>query len=301
MAFPRTEFADFKNARRILCGRDEFVLQMKPFERKLRMRGERASIDNYLAFLERNILDWEDDEKQVILESIEIVNELMCDMNLMMEQKLVFIKTTGKEEWDGVYTRANAIVMPQSRLASARSKGRFSRLILHELYHVITRKSPRMRTAMDRLIGFHSVIPSRVRIPPELEKRSLTNPDSTKRYCFHSMYQGTPIKVIPVLSIEGDVSHIDSIHELMRKATTKFVLYPADYWSKRPAMKKILIREELECVPEATRMEGEESFDPSEIMAEKLVALLHTHGENIHMNGVDSEMLKLLRKYLQQR
>jgi len=88
---------------------------------------------------------------------------------------VLVVKTTGREERDHAYTRANAIVLPTSRVQSLRGE-RALRLLSHELFHVASRASSALRDATYALLGFVPVGP--IPPPPELDGCRMTNPDA---------------------------------------------------------------------------------------------------------------------------
>ena len=91
--------------------------------------------------------------------------------------RILLVKTTGKEEFQGAYTRGIAIMIPE-RLASLPfdNERRAFFLLAHELFHVLSRFNPRHRSALYSLLGF-SRIPA-IDYPEELEEKRLSNPDA---------------------------------------------------------------------------------------------------------------------------
>lgn len=253
-----------------------------------------ASIDKYLAFLQRNILRWDDKDKLLIMESIECVNARITEKKLQIGEEVVFIKTTGREEWNGIYTRSNAIIIPESRLAKYKGRDGLYKMITHEIYHIITRRYRNMQYAMNRLIGFYPARRSRMNIPVSLARRSLTNPDSPTEYFFYSYYRGRQVRAIPLLIVNQDASRITTIHGLMKMTKIKFILYLDHGNSIYPAKNiRLYDRRELDTVPEIVELEGAEIFDPNEIMADKFVALL----ENMPQNDILKNMDDILKDY----
>lgn len=83
--------------------------------------------------------------------------------------------TTGREEVDAPislgYTRGETIVLNSTLIATSADE-----LVRHEIFHVLTRNAPRLRDRLYAVIGYRPVAP--IVLPPALEARRLTNPDS---------------------------------------------------------------------------------------------------------------------------
>ena len=86
------------------------------------------------------------------------------------------IKTTGAEEGNAAYTRATAIVLPKSELG--KGQDHLKKLICHELFHILSRQNPELREKLYAIIGFTKC--NEIKLPPELERRKITNPDAPR-------------------------------------------------------------------------------------------------------------------------
>jgi hypothetical protein len=101
------------------------------------------------------------------------VGKALEGLDVPMPNEILFIATTGREEFGKPYTRGNAIIVPE-KIALKLEKP-FG-LIAHELFHVVSRHAPQRRDELYGILGFKRV--GDVAPPPAFEPRRLTNPDA---------------------------------------------------------------------------------------------------------------------------
>ena len=170
-------FATVQEAREILTSRDGFVQRMSPFDRAARMKTDRdVSEKEYLEFVGKSVLAWNDAEKQKITSALQGIQAELEALSLPFPKKVFVVKTTGHEEGMAAYTRANAIVLPESELVVPMAKIRH--IICHELFHIMTRENPELREKLYGAIGF--VKCNEVAFPEKLKPRKITNPDAPR-------------------------------------------------------------------------------------------------------------------------
>jgi len=170
-------FASVAEGQKILTTRDDFVERLSPFDRSARLKTDKiVSESKYLKFVGKNILQWDDSEKRKMNSALQGIKKNLVALSLPLPDKVLIIKTTGKEEGGAAYTRANAIVFPQSKLSAP--IGDLQKTICHELFHIISRKNPILREKFYTAIGFSKC--HEVEFPPELKPRKITNPDAPR-------------------------------------------------------------------------------------------------------------------------
>ena len=163
-------------ARAILASEDDFTRALGRFDRSFRLRTTAPVSDPSLrAYLGEQVLDFTAGEAAVWEEAIATVAIGARGLGRIFPPEVVVVKTTGREERDHAYTRANAIVLPAARVGGLRGEPAF-RLLAHELFHIASRASPALRDAAYALLGFRRIEP--IPPPPELDDRRLTNPDA---------------------------------------------------------------------------------------------------------------------------
>jgi hypothetical protein len=168
--------ASAAEGRAILAAEDDFTRALGGFDRSFRMRTSAPVDDATLRqFLGEQAVDFTAEETVAWEEAIATVALGARGLGRVLPQEVLVVKTTGREERDHAYTRANAIVLPATRVRSLRGE-RAVRLLAHELFHVASRASPALRDATYALLGFTPVGP--ILPPPELDGCRMTNPDA---------------------------------------------------------------------------------------------------------------------------
>lgn len=121
--------------------------------------------------------------------------------NVPLPKEVLLIKVTGEICSDAAYTRSNAIVLPQKRLATDAKTLR--KLIAHELFHIVSRHDRELRDRMYAIVGFKPV--DEPTLPDWLAARKLTNPDAPSIDCFAQLkLDDREVAVVPVLYSRDD-------------------------------------------------------------------------------------------------
>lgn len=126
-------------------------------------------------FLGEQARDFASDEAAAWEEAIAAVARAARGISALLPAEVLVVKTTGREERNHAYTRANAIFLPAARVERLRGE-RAIYLLAHELFHVASRASLALRDATYRLLGFMPIAP--IAPPLELDSRRMTNPDA---------------------------------------------------------------------------------------------------------------------------
>lgn len=168
--------ANAAEARSLLAAEDAFTRALGGFDRSFRMRTVEPVADAELrCFLAAQALDFTADEATAWEEVIAAVARAANGMGSLLPAEVLVVKTTGREERNHAYTRANAIFLPAARVEGWRGE-RAIYLLAHELFHVASRASAALRDATYGVLGFTPIAP--IAPPPELDARRLTNPDA---------------------------------------------------------------------------------------------------------------------------
>ena len=88
--------------------------------------------------------------------------------------EIQLIQTSGLEESGAAYTRSNAIILTKSQITMPAPALR--KLVLHEMFHVISRSNPKLRDALYSIIGFTAS--NEIELPLDWKSRRITNPDA---------------------------------------------------------------------------------------------------------------------------
>lgn len=190
-------FATVDESREILTSRDDFVQRMSPFDRAARMKtGKSVSEKEYLEFVGKNVLEWNDAEKQTVTSALHGIQTKLETLALPFPKKVFMVTTTGNEEGRAAYTRANAIILPKADIAAPMATIR--KKICHELFHILSRANPELREKLYAVIGFSKCV--EVEFPIELKSRKITNPDAPANdHCIHLKIEGKDCWAIPIL------------------------------------------------------------------------------------------------------
>jgi hypothetical protein len=110
--------------------------------------------------------------------------------------RVILVKTTGLEEAGAAYTRGAAIILKQSALQA--DDDALERLLLHELFHVVSRSAPGLRRELYAVIGFAPA--NEIDLPASLAGRKITNPDAPRIDCrIEVLADGRRVSATPVL------------------------------------------------------------------------------------------------------
>jgi hypothetical protein len=190
-------FASVSEGQKILTTKDEFVRHLSPFDRSSRMKTDKpVSEDEYLAFVGKNVSDWTGDETRAVETALKKIQSRLRELSLALPATIQMIKTTGAEEGNAAYTRGTAIMLPKSELA--KNQNELTKLVCHELFHVLSRHNPPLREELYGIIGF--VRCEDLEFPRELAARKITNPDGPRNDHFIRLeIDGQKSAAIPVL------------------------------------------------------------------------------------------------------
>lgn len=191
------KFASRDEGIAILTARDAFTEQLSKFDLQSRLRTNAdVTLADWQKSVAREVLPWEAAEIERLTAALGRLRERLAKFRLPLPEVVLLIRTTGKEEADAAYTRANAIVLPGKMVQKQADD--LDSLLLHELFHVLSRHDKTLRRELYAVIGFHLCDP--IALPPSLADRKLTNPDAPAIDCYIEMtIDGKPITAAPFL------------------------------------------------------------------------------------------------------
>lgn len=197
------EFATITDGQAALAVRDVFVKNLSPFDRQSRMQvASVPTTDQYIEFAKKHVVEWTDKQKETATQAIQSASAKLASLQIPFPKKVLLVTTDGKEEGGAAYCRGPAVVLPQNMLKNMSAKS-LERLLLHELFHVISNQNPDLRKKLYAVVGFKPCNP--VPMPPSMAKRKLTNPDGpTMDYYVTIKVEENPVAVIPILFAKQD-------------------------------------------------------------------------------------------------
>lgn len=171
------EFADAGTARALLGQEDAFTRSLSQFDINARLHKTDGTIEELMSFIQDQALEWTEEEKRLIRKVFSSIEQeiLAREINISFPSKIYMIKTTSDEEGSAVaYTRSNFIVFQDG--LELTDEWNVGRLLLHELFHILSRNDESFRTKMYEVIGFKTM-PS-VDYPQAISDLRITNPDA---------------------------------------------------------------------------------------------------------------------------
>lgn len=170
--------------------------------------GRDKVLEDYLQFWKTEVMEFSPEERKmmtgILQEAWTLVSRISPDI---FPSDLQLIKIRGNAYGPGVFfTRENAIVIPASDLQPDRS-GNLLEVMLHEIFHVYSRRHPEKRDALYRLIGFEKlpVAMEELVMDSTLKQSLLRNPDAMDiSYAIRLAPEtGDTVRAIPVFYAES--------------------------------------------------------------------------------------------------
>lgn len=189
-------------AKTLLSADDDYLQTLSRFDLQVRLqRLEGATLPRLKERIVQEIVPWNEDDGAKVLGVIDRLRERTAGLNIAWPKTVLLIQTTGREDADAPYTRANAIVIPKRTASQGADK--LERLFVHELFHILSRASPELRQRMYAVIGFEPC--SEIPLPAAIRDRKITNPDAPRIDSFQIINHGMErFAVTPVLLSKSD-------------------------------------------------------------------------------------------------
>jgi hypothetical protein len=197
--FEIVKFASVEKSNNLLKQEDAFTKSWSQFDIDSRMHKQNSTKEELLDFATKQTREWESDEKTKILTILKSIDKEIAKEGYKIEipNEIYFIKTTAKEEGGaGGYTRANYIVLKDDILSLSYED--LKKLLVHELFHVLTRNSPEFRMKLYAIIGFKLM--NELEYPKDLQAYRITNPDAPQTDTYISLeVEGEPTDCMMIL------------------------------------------------------------------------------------------------------
>lgn len=173
-------FATPEKAKELLTTQDRYTDTWSSFDiasRLQRKGATRKDIAELIAYAPSQIRNWTEADTTKMKSIIAQLDSIITANNfhLPLPKEIYLLKTTTKEEGGaGGYTRMKYIVL-QDNIVSMKS-AELMQVLIHEIFHVLTRNSPEFRKAMYAIIGF-KLCPE-MPFPSALDNYRISNPDA---------------------------------------------------------------------------------------------------------------------------
>lgn len=182
--------------------RDRFTDLLSRFDRQCRLATDRdATLDEVLRHYAAQVEAFDADDERRVQKLLGEIAPRLAELRVPLPERVLFVKTTGRDEAGAAYTRGTTVYFPRPLLRDSDEKLR--RLIAHELFHVISRHASAFRRQAYAAIGFR-VCPE-WDLPPALRDRRITNPDAPAFDCVIELRDGDrTLHAGPVLYASSD-------------------------------------------------------------------------------------------------
>ena len=196
------QFATQVESATLLKKRDRFVTAMSSFDRQARLRVSRdVSEKEFLEFSSSQAIEWEAGEVVRLTQVVKNLEQRLATFEIPFPKRILLVRTTGKEEGGAAYCRGSGIILPKGKPGPDNAAA--ERLLLHELFHILSSHQRELRHRLYALIGFQ---PCReIQLPGELRNRKITNPDGPRiAYYIELAENDQKFPVVPVLYASVD-------------------------------------------------------------------------------------------------
>lgn len=172
-----SKFVTAEEGRELIVRDDDYSRSLSKFDLELRVHGAEPTVENLNKFTQEQVLDWDENERFLLDSLTKVISESAIKQQFKFElpDEIAFIKTTMEEnKGAGGYTRLNYIVLSKDVFLMPVSK--VKSVIAHELFHVISRYNPDLRTQLYSVIGFTTC--NKINITTNLKNFTISNPDA---------------------------------------------------------------------------------------------------------------------------
>jgi len=161
-----------EQAAAIWTSEDEFMAVVTPADISIRTRSPEVSRPDLLRVYAGAFEQWNAEERARLEAMFARRAAQLQSIQRWLPDTVYLFKSNGAADTLWPHTRANAINMGTQLAAQDHA---LDSLFFHELFHVLSRHSATRRDEMYALIGF---APCAIVLPPEVQARTLTNPDA---------------------------------------------------------------------------------------------------------------------------
>ncbi len=173
----KVKFATIEKANELLSQEDGFTRSWSQFDIDSRMQKAGSTKEALFDLIAEQTRAWTEVEKKNIVTALRIIDQEIESKgyNIDFPEEIYFVKTTANEEGGAAgYTRSNYVVLKEDYIAKAGDQ--LKNIVVHELFHILTRSNPEFRKEMYAIIGFKMM--NEVAYPDHIKDYRITNPDA---------------------------------------------------------------------------------------------------------------------------
>lgn len=285
---PRFDFASQGLGRELLARRDAFVSRLSPFDRAARCKcGQAIDEPDFLGHVAGCVQAWPDQARALTASALSRIAPKLEALALPWPEAVTLVHTDGREEGGAAYTRGETVVLPPAVFSNDRIPD-LDRLLLHELFHVLTRSQPALKQALYAAIGFYPC--TEPVLPESLAARKITNPDApVNDFAIKLSIEGSPATAVPLLL--ADASGYDPA-----RGGEFFEYLQLRFWFERDGKRWLAEPDEVLGFYEQVGRNTDYILHPEEILADNF-ALIALGAQKVADPGLLRRLSEVLRAF----
>ncbi|WP_425614816.1 hypothetical protein NA78x_004695 [Anatilimnocola sp. NA78] len=289
-------FADVANGKEILLADDDFSRRLSKFDLQSRLQTDReVTKDDWKQLVAEQVVEWSPAEREKIATVVANLKTKLAPYRLALPKEVQLIRTTGKEEGEAAYTRGTAIILPAKVLRY--NSPQFDSLLLHELFHVLSRHDATTRKALYKIVGFTAG--NEIELPVSLEDRRITNPDAPRLDSFIELKnEDQQLTAVPILYATPKAYDAKTGGSFFRYVTFRLLVVDKVDGKWQPRMKDaqpvVLDPTKVTSFHDQIGKNTNYILHPDEILADNFVHLIH-RTPNLATPRVIEQMAEVLK------
>lgn len=259
---------------------DLFVNSMSKFDIQSRLKVDDnadISVNAYINFITRQIIEWNDENTKIISDTINSLNHSDIIKYFKFPEIIYIIVTNGNDEGNSAYCRnMNLIIMPENKIKKEFVKnpktGLFwNETLIHELFHIWSRNNLEIREKFYEIIGYHKT-PKVISFPDELKELKITNPDAPITQHYISLKYNNELCCMAPILIAKTPYDIETKKNFFSYISFEFIIL--DDNTLEPTNKIVKLNEVEEALYEKIGKNTDYIIYPEETMADNFVLLI---------------------------
>ncbi len=189
----------------ILSSNDLLMQTFSPLDKALRAN-KKINDQDFVTFQTQGAESFSPEDQDKIALALNKISSVF-KMELPLPKNIKFIKSNNQHEFGFSYTKDNIIILNQNEFETSNIE--FTRLIAHELFHVMTRHLPAIRTDLFKLINF-TPIGTFDDVSEDIDPKRVTNPDAFyTEYAIDITSNGEVFTVTPFILATHSIEEIN--------------------------------------------------------------------------------------------
>lgn len=180
------QFAAVEKATALLNTNDAYTNHLSKFDLNARLHKQNGTKEEQFKNITAQIGEWTPEEIQKINAALDADDKYIsaAALKIPFPKEIFLVKSTMKDEGgsDG-YTRGTCIVLKDDVIQLPEAK--LQEILLHELFHILSRTDSIFRQKMYTIIGFHLM--NEVDYPADIKDFRITNPDAARSDSYISL------------------------------------------------------------------------------------------------------------------